>query len=121
MAELHGERPMTAECRDHRSAMARTSDALPFRPYVYRGNPPARRAASGRQDGWLSAGRTGRFAAGAGTGRDPLTAHERNQPATPEPASAPPVARCPSCGYLVTAPGHAIECGGDDARPEVTR
>jgi hypothetical protein len=28
-----------------------------------------------------------------------------------EPAeAAPPAARCEACGYLVTAPGHAIAC-----------
>jgi len=27
-------------------------------------------------------------------------------------AAGPPAVRCGSCGYLTTAPGHAIQCGG---------
>jgi hypothetical protein len=75
-----------AELREGR---ARASDALPLRPYVYRGQPELSALAVG------------------GNGWDPPGERE-----LAEHVRMPPAPRCWSCDYLVTAPGHAIECGG---------
>ncbi len=117
MAEPRGDRLVAAARRDARSAMARASDLLPFRPYVYRGGsrPPQPGAAV---PAYLAAERSGTFAVGPGSGWDPLAAGELGGQAGHESVAAPPAARCKSCGYLVTASGHAVECGtiglGDD-------
>ena len=78
-----------AELREGR---ARASEALPLRPYVYRGQPELSALAVG------------------GNGWDPLG--ERELAELTGHVTVPPAPRCRSCGYLVTAPGHVIECGG---------
>ena len=90
MARHHQERlPATAEAPG-RSVMARASDWLPFRPYVYRGVPGPVIGAPRREPV-----------------RDPLAERE-----LAGDAPAPPAVRCDDCGCLTTAPGHAIQCGG---------
>ena len=78
-----------AELREGR---ARASDALPPGPYVYRGQPELSALAVG------------------GNGWDPLG--ERELAEVTGHVTVPPVPRCRPLSYLVTAPGHAIECGG---------
>jgi hypothetical protein len=71
---------------------ARASDALTLRSYVCRGQPELSALAVG------------------GNGWDPLG--ERELAELTGHVTVPSTPRCSSCGYLVTAPGHAIECGG---------
>jgi hypothetical protein len=89
--------------------MTRASAVLPFKPYVYRGAPrPVVLPPS------LAAERSGSDCTGPGTGWDPLARDERDEVAG-QPAPVP-VRRCGSCGYLLTAPGHLIECAPVTAR-----
>lgn len=75
-----------------REGRARASDALPLRPYVCGGQPVLSALAVG------------------GNGWDPLS--ERELAELTGHFTVPPTPRCSSCGYLVTTPGHTIECGG---------
>jgi hypothetical protein len=107
-------RAAAAAPRDPRSAMARASDVLPFKPYVYRGEPEPPAVTRARQRAREQAPGTGRdeaFIVG-GDGWDPLGTRELAEPR--EPCGAPPPAaiRCKHCGYLITAAGHQVTCHG---------
>jgi hypothetical protein len=82
--EYHSQYRLTTEVgQDPRSAMARASDARPFKPYVYGGDPGPVISRPG---------------------------HPREETApAPEPG-ATLAARCDGCGYLTTAIGHKAAC-----------
>lgn len=95
-----------AEITGHlRRKIRERQDMVPeLRPYIY-----------GATLGTPSKGRPERVLAGANAGiteADRRPAPERVLPALeaePEPGET---GRCPDCGYLLTAPGHKITCGG---------
>ncbi len=79
---------------------------------------PDRAEIAARVRAQLAAERAGTFTVGPGSGWDPLARRELDElagimPADIPAAAPPPAARCGACGYVTTASGHAIQCGGD--------
>jgi hypothetical protein len=76
-----------------------TRTSLPFKPYVRHGDEE----------------RAAEVEALVAELRDRLSRGERPvRPAVPSRAGCPEpqvAARCDECGYLLTAPGHLLECG----------